>query len=349
MLSRFIHTRGRRFCVAAAFLVVYFAAGNPRGAFAHDVGLSFGNLRVQGGSLFVQLTFARPDIDRLLISKPIDMIASELIDAQCDDRDLGPAQFDANVDVSDAITFRAQLPIKACSIVHIRSALIEELSFGHRQYIRLDNSKGDSVFERVLDARNDTVEFDQTQLQGSRSTRQAFLLLGIRHILTGYDHLVFLLGILLSCRTLASCFRSVTAFTLSHSLTLALSSAGIVHFPPRLVEALIAVSIVYIGLENVLRPTIHGRWKLTFMFGLVHGLGFASALTELTAGSQFGLVTPLLLFNSGVEIGQIAAASLAAPLLWSLRSRFDRKVTSSCGIVVTIAGFYWLAQRILPG
>ncbi|HME99396.1 MAG TPA: HupE/UreJ family protein, partial [Terriglobia bacterium] len=84
----------------------------------------------------------------------------------------------------------------------------------------------------------------------------------------------------------------------------------------------------------------------TFAFGLVHGLGFASALTELTAGSALGLVTPLLLFNSGVEIGQIAAASLAAPLLWSFRNRFDRKVTFSCGVMVTVAGLYWLAQRI---
>ena len=91
---------------------------------------------------------------------------------------------------------------------------------------------------------------------------------------------------------------------------------------------------------------MHGRWKLTFAFGLVHGLGFASALTQLTAGSQLGLIAPLLLFNSGVEIGQIAAASLAAPLLWSLRNRFERKVTFSCGIVVTAAGLYWLAQRI---
>ena len=345
MLSRLLRSRGRRFCLAAAFLLVHFA-GNPRRVSAHDVGLSFGNLRVQGDSLFIQFTFARPDLDRLLISKPINTIAGEVVEVRCDDHGLHPGQVAASFDASDGITFRTELPIRACSGVHIRSALIEKLSLGHRQYIRLENGKGASVFERVLDARNDTVDFDQKQLEGSSGTRQAFLVLGVRHILTGYDHLLFLLGILLSCRTIAACLRSVTAFTVSHSLTLALSSVGFVHLPPQLVESLIAVSIVYIGLENVLRPTIHGRWKLTFAFGLVHGLGFASALTELTAGSAFGLITPLLLFNSGVEIGQIAAASLAAPLLWSFRNRFDRKVTFSCGVMVTVAGLYWLAQRI---
>jgi len=344
MLSR-LHSQVRRFCLTAALVSIHFSV-NPGLAGAHDVGLSFGNLRVQGGSLFMQFTFARPDLDRLLIAKPINTVAGEVVEVRCDDHDLGLVDVGTSLDASDAVTFRAELPIKTCSSVHIRSALIQKLSLGHRQYVRLDVGRGTSVFERVLDARNDSVDFDRKQLESSSGTRRAFLVLGIRHILTGYDHLVFLLGILLSCRTMAACFKSVTAFTVSHSLTLALSSAGIVHLPPPLVESLIAASIVYIGLENVLRPTIHGRWKLTFAFGLVHGLGFASALTELTAGSQLGLVVPLLLFNSGVEIGQIAVASLAAPLLWSLRNRFDRKVTFGCGMIVTAAGLYWLTQRI---
>src|SRR5215831_11482235 len=345
MLSRLLNSRGRRFCLTAAFILVHFA-GNPRWAAAHDVGLSLGNFRVQGGSLFVQFTFARPDLDRLLILKPINTIAGEVAEVRCDDHDLGLAQAAASFDASDAVTFRVELPIKACSTVHIRSALIKELSLGHRQYVRLDNGQGTSMLKRILDTSNDTVDLDRKQLEGPSGTHQAFLVLGVQHILTGYDHLFFLLGILLSCRTIAACFRSVSAFTVSHSLTLALSSVGIVHLPPQLVECLIAVSIVYIGLENILRPTIHGRWKLTFAFGLVHGLGFASALTELAAGSGLGLITPLLLFNCGVEIGQIAVASLAGPLLWNFRNRFERKVTFSCGIVVTVAGLYWLAQRI---
>src|SRR4030095_1230582 len=98
------------------------------GASAHDVGLSFGNLRVQGGSLLVQFTFARPDIDRLLISKPINTVADEVVGVRCDDHDLGLAQVGTTLEASDAITFRPELPIRACSSVHIRSALIEQLS-----------------------------------------------------------------------------------------------------------------------------------------------------------------------------------------------------------------------------
>src|SRR5215831_18750422 len=221
MLSRLLNSRGRRFCLTAAFILVHFAA-SPRGAAAHDVGLSLGNLRVQGGSLFIQFTFARPDLDRLLIVKPINTIASEVVELRCDDHDLGLAQAAASFDASDAVTFRMELPIKACSTVHIRSAMIKELSRGHRQYVRLDNAQGTSVFERVLDADNDSVDFDRKQLEGSRGTHRAFLVLGVQHILTGYDHLFFLLGILLSCRTIASCFRRVTDFNVSHSLTLAL-------------------------------------------------------------------------------------------------------------------------------
>ena len=137
---------------------------------------------------------------------------------------------------------------------------------------------------------------------------------------------------------------------MAHSLTLALATFDLVRIPPGVVEPLIAASILYVGLENLLRRDPKHRSLLTFGFGLVHGLGFASVLRELGIGAGGGAsVMPLLAFNLGVEAGQISVAALVLPLIWRahlLRGGSPRFATA-CSALVALAGAFWLWERTL--
>jgi hydrogenase/urease accessory protein HupE len=138
----------------------------------------------------------------------------------------------------------------------------------------------------------------------------AYLLLGIEHILTGIDHLLFVLGLLLLSSGWRQLVKTVTAFTLSHSITLALSAVGIIALKPALVEALVALSIVFLAVELVRKqrgrsgPTQRKPWLVAFGFGLLHGAAFASALKDIGL-PEGNIPASLVLFNAGVEIGQV--------------------------------------------
>ncbi|MGC4114171.1 MAG: HupE/UreJ family protein [Myxococcales bacterium] len=175
----------------------------------------------------------------------------------------------------------------------------------------------------------------------------SFVPLGVRHIVSGWDHLVFLLGLLLATKSLKRLAVLVTAFTVAHSITLALAALSIVRVPERVVEPAIAASIVVVALLNVLKVERGGdRWLLAFAFGLVHGFGFASALAE--AGlERAGLVRALVGFNVGVELGQALLVALAAPALaWMRRKEeFARVAWPALSLASLAVGAYWFLGR----
>lgn len=179
-----------------------------------------------------------------------------------------------------------------------------------------------------------------------------FFQLGIQHIFTGYDHLLFLLGLLLVCTRGPTLVMIVTCFTVGHSLALAMATLGWINLLSGVTEPLIALSILWVGVENIWRRGTEpaGRWALTLLFGLVHGFGFATVLRDLGVGTEGRpLLVPLFAFNLGVESGQLVFAAIALPLIWWLR-RFPslgaRVVTILSG-VVALAGFYWLVERVV--
>ena len=201
--------------------------------------------------------------------------------------------------------------------------------------------------ERMLDDRNGSV--DLTMAPSGSALASQFFALGLRHILAGYDHLVFLAALLLGVRRLTSVVKTVTSFTVAHSLTLGLAVLGFVRLPAAIAEPLIAASIVVVGLENFLWSENDSRWKLTFAFGLVHGFGFAGALQELGIGTAgIGIAVPLGAFNAGVEAGQIAVAATIWPLVARLGqaplARFH--LARVCSLLVVTAGACWLVARI---
>jgi len=179
---------------------------------------------------------------------------------------------------------------------------------------------------------------------------RAYARLGVEHILTGVDHLLFLLGLLVACRRLRTIAGVVTCFTVAHSVTLALAALGVVTLPARIVEPLIAATIVFVGVENLVRgDEPKGRWLLTFAFGLVHGLGFASALQQIGLGANgTSIVGPLIAFNLGVEIGQLAVAAPLLALLWKLRALppFARHGARVISLIVAVVGLVWFVRRL---
>jgi hydrogenase/urease accessory protein HupE len=174
--------------------------------------------------------------------------------------------------------------------------------------------------------------------------------MGVKHIWTGYDHLLFLFGLLAVTRQVKTVLKIITCFTVAHSLTLAVAAFNLVTLPSRIVEPMIATSIVFVGVENFLRNgEPKGRWLLTLAFGLIHGFGFASALREVGVGEHGGGVAlPLVSFNLGVELGQIAIAAAVLPLIWKLRDQpsLMRRWIPLTSSVVGVLGTYWLIQRI---
>ena len=179
-----------------------------------------------------------------------------------------------------------------------------------------------------------------------------FLRLGIAHIWTGYDHLLFLFGLLVACRSFRSIVVIISCFTVAHSVTLALATLNIVRIPGGLVEPMIAATILFVGLENLVRQGAEprGRWALTFAFGLIHGLGFANVLRGLGVGSNgHGVALPLFSFNLGVEIGQVTIAVIVLPVIWQLHKLpvFERRGVPVLSGIVAAMGLYWLVERLL--
>ncbi len=177
-----------------------------------------------------------------------------------------------------------------------------------------------------------------------------FVLWGVQHIFMGFDHIAFLLALLLGARRLGGLVAIVTSFTVAHSITLLLSALNLIRLDPRITEALIAASIVYVAVENcIVRDTGH-RWILTFGFGLVHGLGFSSFLRDLlTDGTS--TVVQVLSFNVGVELGQLAILAVAFPAVaWLRRGAAEerrRRLVWIGSAPILLFGLGWLVERLL--
>ncbi|MHC0037504.1 HupE/UreJ family protein [Pseudoneobacillus sp. C159] len=180
----------------------------------------------------------------------------------------------------------------------------------------------------------------------SNSSWVSFFKLGMLHILTGYDHLLFLLALLLRKQSFKQYAAIVTSFTIAHSITISLAVLGAVNLPSRFVEAAIAFSICYVAAENLFRHEIRYRWGLTFLFGLIHGLGFANILKEMNIGKG-QLVSSLLSFNIGIEVVQLILVLLVLPLLsYMHRLPYSKKIVQIGSVIIIVLGGFWFMERI---
>ena len=234
----------------------------------------------------------------------------------------------------------------------VRRLLIQYLAFyemdpGHASIGRLvaGNRKMDFVlnlkqpeFEIVL--KNGVLTEQDWKVQAGR-----FFLLGVEHILIGFDHILFLIGLIVASLRFRYLVTVVSMFTLAHTLTLLLAALDYVQLPDKLVESLIALSIIYVAVENLTGRGLRFRWIVTFIFGLVHGMGFAAVLKGLAAGGETH-VASLFTFNLGVEAGQLVIVGLLVPLLL-VPARFGQGLLVMRGVSATIllVALFWFGQR----
>jgi hydrogenase/urease accessory protein HupE len=363
---------GRR-AVRCAILVVVFSLLSLEKAMAHDPGLSSLIVRPRPNMLRATLTLAVRDAALLteldedhdgIVTKVefarrrLELeaaVATQLVVAlggKVAKAESIRSSLDGNNNVEVDLDFHAAV----FSSVAIQSKLIASLPIGHRQYFQVQNSAGETVLQRLLSAATDRATAQMPHASASHAALETvnsfanFLSLGVKHILTGYDHLLFLFGLLVVARGFVCSLSIITSFTIAHSITLAVATLHVVKIPNRIVEPLIAASIIFVGVDNLLRSAIpKGRRMVAFGFGLIHGFGFASVLREAGIGSSSGgIVLPLFSFNLGVELGQITIAAAVLPIIWKLRENpiFIARWAPACSAAVVLFGSFWFVERV---
>jgi hypothetical protein len=250
-----------------------------------------------------------------------------------EDRDVPPEQ-------KDGLAIRLRYTCSHAGRVTVEMAgLLGALASGHRHLGRAISSAGE---QDIL-----TSSLSTAFSFGVEASATSYLWIGVEHILLGFDHLVFLFGLILVGGRWRSLLGVVTAFTVAHSVTLALSVLEVWQPPGEVIEPLIALSIAWVGVENFFIDDASRRWRVTAPFGLIHGFGFAGALAEvgIPAGRE-PLV--LFLFNVGVELGQVAVLVVTLPVLQLARRRglLDRRVTRGLSAVVVVLAVYWFVERV---
>ena len=338
---------------------------------AHPPGLSSIYIQIQPQQMDAQITFALQDIEAF---SPMDSdLDAEVSDAERDAAKPGIAKLIAdqlNIAIDGMqmraiepgrvsfdqqnnahVDFRFGRPQSGGRQLSLESTFLKLLPEGHQQQVTLKNADQVVIKEVMLsrDRLNLQVDLQNVQAQSVWETFVAFVKLGVEHIVTGFDHLLFLLGLLLVTHSFWPAIKIITFFTIAHSITLALAGLNLFDLPSSFVEPFIAATIVYVGLENIVRGDHpKGRHWLTFGFGLVHGFGFAGVLREMNIGSgNYGILLPLLSFNLGIEIGQIIVASIVLPMIWALNNRVETsgKFLKSCSVLITLMGTYWFLER----
>jgi hydrogenase/urease accessory protein HupE len=339
---------------------------------AHDPGLSTATLECKPDHLEIALVFSIADAGQIVNAvrneppkfsredlardaKALPEIATEAFAVRFDDQPAKASHAQCRFDDRANVSVSLRFDHAGRSNLWVQSKWLALLPPGHRQFVSVRDADGRILKEEMLSANADSIAWSlhETSAPAGDTGPQSFAgfaALGVKHIWTGYDHLLFLFGLLIVTQRFASSLKVITCFTLAHSITLAIATFSRIEFPARIVEPLIAASIVYVGVENLLRrgdPSRRGL--LTFGFGLVHGLGFASVLKEMGVGARpGGVALPLFSFNLGVELGQVAVAAAVLPLLWKLKTNpaFAARWAPACSALVALLGSYWLVQRL---
>jgi hydrogenase/urease accessory protein HupE len=205
--------------------------------------------------------------------------------------------------------------------------------------------EGDDIDQTIFDGAHRSYHYESMHPITLSSTLVRYFLLGIEHIVTGYDHLLFLFSLILVAGRFRDIIKIVTAFTVAHSITLFLASMDYINLHPAWVESAIALSICYVAVENIISKKHALRWLLTFLFGLIHGMGFAGALEEIGLPKQY-FISTLLTFNLGVETGQLVIVLLVMPLLlWLRKTTRYRTIVVIGSAVIFVQALWWLLER----
>lgn len=308
--------------------------------------LTWGEVRQRSGDI------ARYATDRLQLSSG---------DAACPLEAGAPLMLDRHSDGAYAVLNFTGRCAGAGTELKLRYSLLFDVDPSHRGLVQWVAPGGDAA-QALVFAAGSAEQSLALQAPGAWPTLRQYVVEGVWHIWIGFDHILFLLALLLPSvlvrragawqpvgglrGAVVEVLKVVTAFTVAHSITLSLAALGIVTLPSRLVESVIAASVVLAALNN-LRGTVESkRWLLAFVFGLIHGFGFASVLADLGL-PQGALVLALVGFNVGVELGQLAIVAAFLPLAYGLRkTRFYRLgILTGGSILVALLATWWFIER----
>ena len=352
----------RRRLLAVTWVVVLMASARLS---AHPVPFSYLDLRLEPGAIDGTLVVHILDVAHDLKIDPAERLLDPTSGAQTYFRPVGalmadrlrieidgsPAQLAWNrLDIvpdrqSLRLHFRMAFPSTPGSI-RVAGTLFP-YDPNHRTFLNV--YEGEALTQAILERSRPSFDYFAGTRQGALAVVRKFLPAGIHHILIGPDHLLFLIGLLLLGGTLTRLLLIVTGFTLAHSITLSLAALGVLSPPASIIEPAIALSIIYVGVDNLLvRKGRDVRPWIAFAFGLVHGFGFANVLREMDLPSR-ALGWSLFSFNVGVEIGQLMVVATAAAVLQGLRRwspEAGRRVALAGSVAVIIAGGFWFVERV---
>ena len=345
----------------AAAVTVFLLCARP--AFAHPAPFSYLDIVFRGGSIEGTLVVHVIDIAHELGITPTDRLLDESLVARerqrifdivtprlslTSDRRLTPRWESVEVLKDDlALRLRYRIPNE-----HPGALVIDTNLFPydpvHQTFINIYED-GDLRQQVIFNASSNPHTYYLGTTQGAIAVMKTFIPSGTHHILIGPDHILFLIGLLLLGGSWMALVRIVTAFTIGHSITLSLAALNIVTPPASIIEPAIALSIVFVGADNLVRGDGRDlRAWVALTFGLVHGFGFANVLREFGLPRE-ALGWSLFSFNFGFEIGQLAVVLLVATLLAAIRRRSDvmgARVAVAGSVVVIAAGTYWFVQRV---
>ena len=353
------------FRTLGAVFALFLVGATP--ASAHPAPFSFVDVRVDATTVDLEVVLHVFDVAYELGVEPSEVFTSGVLEtAGTRLANLLRERLHFTVDgrrlVVDATAWSAPDPLVERQSVSLRARVALERGPGvfevaaemfpydpaHQTFINFYDA-GELTSQAILGGDDTSAEYFVGSRQGTLAVIQKFVPQGVYHILIGPDHLLFLVGLLLLGGPIRRLLLVITGFTVAHSVTLVLAVLGLVSPPGGVVEPIIALSIVYVGADNLLvREGRDMRVWIALVFGLIHGFGFASVLREMGLPSG-ALGWSLFSFNIGVEIGQVAVAVVVASALMALRRRSDlvgRRVAVIGSIAVMAAGAFWFIQRV---
>src|SRR5437588_8166943 len=358
--------RNRRMRGTLSALVVISILSFAQCAAAHPVPFSYLDIRIQPGAIELTLVAHMFDVAHELGIDPPDRVLDPSVLAQQGHAVLtllqrrlllaagGEALSNGTWSAAEPLQDRQSIRWRARYLTNTApgsltvTAILFPYDPGHQTFVNF--YEGDALTSQaILDRSHPTLEYFVGDRQGVLAVIRKFVPAGIHHILIGPDHLLFLVGLLLLGGSIRRLLLVVSAFTIAHSITLSLAALNLVTPPARLIEPAIALSIVYVGADNLLiRGGRDVRAWIAFAFGFIHGFGFANVLREMELPSR-ALGWSLFSFNIGVEIGQLLVVSVVATALAALRARSEaagRQLAFGGSVVVIAARAFWFIQRV---
>ena len=338
-------------------------------AAAHPVPFTFLDVRLEPGALELTLVAHVFDVaHELNVNPPGQVLVAAVLDQHgsaiaellrsrlqvaVNGTRLTDSGWSAPVPLPDrqSIQLRARYPTGGATGSVVVTARLFPYDPNHQTFLNF-YERDELTSQAILDRNHAEFEYFAGTRQGVLAVISKFVPAGIHHILIGPDHLLFLIGLLLLGGTIRQLLLIVTAFTVAHSITLSLAALNLVTPPASIIEPAIALSIVYVGVDNLMvRGGRDVRGWIALAFGFIHGFGFASVLQEMGLPSR-ALGWSLFSFNLGVEIGQLFVVVLVASALLALRTRNEtagRRLAFAGSLVVVVMGAFWFIQRVFFG